>query len=138
MSVVIVDTTTVYVDQGTICRNGELVKVWVLADFARAQTFEGIVSWSATSQEEYDWSEERTRTVSLTHFSEPMGCGKVNHSDLIENRWGPVAFLVPVCLVLIHSCQNVRHGLPRNLPGARIHPVLGISPHCGLIGPLLE
>lgn len=91
VSVVIVDTTTVYVDQSTIHRNGELVKVWVLADFARANTSQGIISWSATSQEEYDCTQERTRTVALTYFSGPMGSGKVNYSDLVENKWGPVA-----------------------------------------------
>ena len=106
MSVVIVDNTTVYVDQDTIRRKGELVKVWVLADFATALTFEGIVSLSATSQEEYDCLEDRTRTVVLTYFSGHMGFGNVNHSDSAESKWGPVAPGSVAQLLLRVVCRN--------------------------------
>ncbi len=46
--------STLYVDQDTIFRKGERVRLRVLADFATPLTIEGIVNLSAMSQEEND------------------------------------------------------------------------------------
>ena len=79
-----------YVDPDTICRTGDMVKMWALYDFKTMQTVWDTSFLSRESQREFDCVEERTRRISLTYFSGNMGSGTVVYSDADEQKWEPV------------------------------------------------
>ena len=81
-----------YVDTATIRRNGNLVKMWDLADFKRLQKSAAGMSYlSDKSQSEYDCKEEKQRMLALTNFSGKMGSGKVVASNYDPSEWRPIA-----------------------------------------------
>ncbi len=83
---------TVYVDPGTIRRNGNLVKMWTLLDFNTARTLPSGISYlSSKTQEEFDCAEESRRNLSLTNYSNNMGRGDVVITDSGEGKWVPIA-----------------------------------------------
>ena len=86
-----------YLDPGTIRRNGDQVTMWILYDFKTVQTKEvGDSFLSATIQREYDCRSERTRLLAITNYSDQMGSGKmVSTSTFDEPKWVPVAPLEP-------------------------------------------
>ena len=83
---------TVYADPGTICRKGNLVKVWHLNDFKTVQTDASASGpyLSLKGQREYDCAEERDRTLTATWFSGNMGHGSLVQFDSDEKKWQPV------------------------------------------------
>lgn len=86
-----------YVEPGTISRNGDQVTMWILYDFKTVQTKEGGKSvLSAKLQREYDCKKERTRLLALTNYSDNMGSGEVvSNSTFDEQKWVPVTPLEP-------------------------------------------
>ena len=84
------DGMTAYGDPDTICRKGEMVKMWSLFDFQIMQYVEGIPSLSKKGHSEYDCAEERLRLLALVEYSGNLGKGKVVYSDTIEQPWKPV------------------------------------------------
>lgn len=82
-----------YVDQDTIRRKGNLVKMWSLWDFKTVQRDDGNAVnpyLSMTQQREYDCAEDRTRSHVIQHRSGNMGTGNVVWTNTGEERWVPV------------------------------------------------
>ena len=74
-------------------RKGDLVKMWVLADFKNVQTdaFAFAPYLSLKGQSEFDCIEERARSLAQTMFSGNMGKGGVIFTDATEQTWRPAA-----------------------------------------------
>jgi hypothetical protein len=84
---------TVYVNPDTIRRKVEMVTMWVLFDFNMANTIGDNQSYLSLKEKiEYDCDGERGRILTLTHFSDHMGTGKVVYIDADEHKakWQPV------------------------------------------------
>lgn len=81
---------TVYVDQDSIRRKGNLAKMWQLYDYKTVQTVAGDSLFSIKRFNEYDCTEERTRMLGYTWFSGNMGLGKVVYSTTEKLQWEPV------------------------------------------------
>ncbi len=81
---------TVYVDPDTIRRNGNLAKMWQLYDYKTVQTVAGDSLLSFKRFNEYECTEERTRTLGYTWFSGNMGRGPVVYSTAEKLQWEPV------------------------------------------------
>ena len=80
----------VYVDPDTVRRKGDRVKMWELHDYKTPDNFESALS--ARTQYEYHCTEERTRLLSVTTFSENMLNGRVlNSMPSREKDWVPIA-----------------------------------------------
>ena len=80
-----------YVDRATIRRNGNLVKMWSLADYKTVQKAAGGESYlSDKVQQEYDCKEEKLRILAFTWFDGQMGNGKVVVSDYDPDKWIPI------------------------------------------------
>ena len=82
---------TVYVDPGTIRRNGDLVKVWALTDYTTRQTVADRSFLSSKAQNEFDCAEERQRELAVTWFSGNMGNGNGVWTNIDETMWRPLA-----------------------------------------------
>jgi hypothetical protein len=80
----------VYVDPDTIRRKGNLAKMWQLYDYKTVQTVAGDSLLSMKRFNEYDCTEERTRTLGYTWFSGNMGSGAVVYSTTEVQQWEPV------------------------------------------------
>jgi hypothetical protein len=80
----------VYVDPGNIRRKGNLAKMWQLYDYKTVQTVAGDSLLSMKRFNEYDCTEERTRTLGYTWFSGNMGSGNVVYSTTEVQQWEPV------------------------------------------------
>jgi len=71
-----------YLDQSSVRRDGVLVRVYQLTDFATAQwADERTVVGSIRSLVEYDCSQPQARTLALEAFSEQMGEGRLVASE---------------------------------------------------------
>jgi len=82
----------IYIDPTTLRHTGNLVKVWVLYDFKFVQAIKGKSYLSATWQQQFDCSEQRSRHLAYTYYSNNMGHGNVVFAaDDEGNRWSPVA-----------------------------------------------
>jgi len=82
---------TAYIDPDTIRRKGNLVKMWELLDFKKAQTEGNLSVLSSKVQKEYDCAEERHRMLAFIDYSDNMGRGNVVHSDSTGYNWEPIA-----------------------------------------------
>jgi hypothetical protein len=83
--------TTVYVDPGTIRRNGNLVKVWELDDNETIRTSAAGISYlSLKVQSEYDCAEEQRRILASYGYSGQMGTGEIVFSRPDPGKWAPV------------------------------------------------
>jgi len=82
-----------YLDQRSVQRDGDLVRVFQLTDFATAQWVdERTVVGSIRSLVEYDCSQPRARTLSLEAYSEQMGEGRLVASEQKPDAdWNGVA-----------------------------------------------
>ena len=80
-----------YVDIATIRRNGNLVKMWDLADFMTVKkAADGQSFLSSKAQQEYDCKEEKSRTLAFTWLSGQMGNGKVVYANSDPRKWSPI------------------------------------------------
>ena len=80
----------VYVDPDSIRRKENLAKMWQLYDYKTVQTVAGDSLLSMKRFNEYDCTEERTRTLGYTWFSGNMGSGNVVYSTTEVQQWEPV------------------------------------------------
>ena len=88
------DEADKYVDIATIRRNGNLVKMWDLADFKTkmVRTDTGDTYLSSKMQSEYDCKEEKVRILAFNWFSGQMGSGKVVYLDHDpSDKWSPIS-----------------------------------------------
>lgn len=81
----------IYANPDSIRRNGELVKMWELWDYALEQIYFDHPYLSLKRQAEYDCKGERARTLSVTTFTGNMGNGTVGFHSNKEEAWSPVA-----------------------------------------------
>ena len=82
---------TVYIDQTTIRRKGNLVEIRELLNFDTAITQDdGKTYRSIVGQYEYDCAEERWRALALTSFSGPMGEGNMVWQSPDALKWEPI------------------------------------------------
>src|SRR5215831_3576195 len=83
--------TASYVDSGTIRRNGNTVKMWVLNDYKTEQNVTGDPFLSTKQQVENDCTDERARTLAFTIFSSKRGKGEVVFTTSEEGKWEPIS-----------------------------------------------
>jgi len=77
-----------YVDPGTISRNGDQVTMWILYDFKTGQTKEAGDSFlSVKLRREYDCTKEHTWLLAVTNYLGPMGTGRRNEGYLDKDHW---------------------------------------------------
>lgn len=81
----------IYANPDAIRRNGELVKMWELWDYALDQTYSGHPYLSLKREAEYDCKGKRARKLSVTTFTSNMGKGTVGFHSNKEEAWSPVA-----------------------------------------------
>ena len=80
----------VYVDESTVRRNGNLVKMWSLRDYKEAQVLGEKTVLSAKNLDEYDCLNEQTRVLSAYIYSGNMGEGDVVLRVTEARNWQPV------------------------------------------------
>ncbi len=68
---------TVYVDPASIKREGNVVVVSTLFDYATVRTLSGAPFQSATMEDEIDCAGKQSRTLAVTSHSEPMAGGHI-------------------------------------------------------------
>lgn len=75
-----------YLDQNSLEKDGDLVRVFQLMDFVTAQwADERTVVGSIRSQVEYDCRQPRSRTLTLEAYSEQMGDGRLVANERVPN-----------------------------------------------------
>ena len=81
----------VYVDLSTIGRQGNIVRMWVLFDYATAQQWSDYLTyWSRKTQKEYDCDREHQRTLDSFLHSTHMASVESNYTVPSGTSWGPV------------------------------------------------
>ncbi len=85
------DDANLYVDKGTIRRNGNFVKMWSMADFKKMSIIGDISIASTITQSESDCKEEKLRVLAITFYMGRMGKerGVFTHSD--DGKWVPIS-----------------------------------------------
>lgn len=78
------DSSDFYIDPETIRRDGNLVRVWQIAELKQRDK-DGELS--RRSRMEYDCKQERRRSLSLSTHSEPMAGGKTLESFTPDGSW---------------------------------------------------
>lgn len=82
---------TVYANQSTILKEGNIVKILTLGDFKNAEKIGNNKQvLSLEEQYEYDCKEQQMRRLYATMHSENMGRGNVLDSSPIYEGWQPV------------------------------------------------
>lgn len=84
------DQAKLYVDPGSISRNGDVVSVWVLDDLKSAQTRGFSTFLSTRVQEEHDCLKKRFRLVAAERFAGNMGTGNSIYKKSGESHWAPI------------------------------------------------
>ena len=99
-----IDPTTIRIDH-----KHELVKMWALYDFKTVQKFHQSSYLSLKSQQQYDCTEGRSRTLAQSFFEGNMGDGDVVFADSTERSWNPVAPGSMGESLWRLACLNVNH-----------------------------
>lgn len=99
-----IDPTTIHIDH-----KHELVKMWALYDFKTVQKFHQSSYLSLKSQQQYDCTEGRSRTLAQSFFEGNMGDGDVVFADSTERSWNPVAPGSMGESLWRLACLNVNH-----------------------------
>ncbi len=82
------DSANIYVDSETIRKDGNLRKVWQIRDLIQRDK---TGKMSVRTFNEYDCKEGRTRILSGSDHSEPMGSGRVLAAGSGHNDWDYLA-----------------------------------------------
>lgn len=91
---VVVDESSLgktYVNPSTISKSGDLVKLWELIDFKKAQEHGGESFFSFTTEVEYDCVRKSFQTLKTAGISGHMATGSVIASGSGSRQWQPVA-----------------------------------------------
>jgi len=78
-----------YIDQATITRNGNFVKVWVMGDLDSARPFKGKTFRSLKGLWEFDCIGRRARLTHASLYAGQMGAGDLIDSDYVNDTWKP-------------------------------------------------
>jgi hypothetical protein len=82
---------TVYANQSTIRNKGNIVNIWTLGDFKKAEQIGNNQQFlSLKEQYEYDCNEQQMRRLYATMHSGNMGRGNLVDSSPIHEGWQPV------------------------------------------------
>lgn len=83
---------TQYIDPATIVREGQMAKMWVLADYKAGKTLPaGDVVWSVKGQHEFNCATGQTRLLSFYAFSDHMASGEELYSEAVpRSAWEPI------------------------------------------------
>lgn len=83
---------TIYIDQETIQREGNLVTLWQLTDYRWMQGGPRSTPrfLSTTSQKQFDCSGKRLRFLAFTEYSQRMAKGRADAEYVDQDRWLPV------------------------------------------------
>ncbi|MDP1997652.1 MAG: hypothetical protein Q8J90_10675 [Gallionella sp.] len=100
------ENTTIYVDQGTVKRKGNMATMWHLTDFNYVHKDMGEHYLSTKDQNEYDCKEMKWRRRAASQHSKNMGGGKVVYSDTYTTRWKPVPPDSGVEILLNFACKK--------------------------------
>jgi hypothetical protein len=85
-------TQTVYVDQTTIHKNGNNVKMWFLFDYKKAQELAYLPLYmSIKRQNEFNCKEEQIKNLYESYHAKNMGGGKVIYNDNTPDNWSTVS-----------------------------------------------
>jgi hypothetical protein len=79
-----------YVNPGTISRSRDLVKVWELIDFKKAQEHDNESFFSFTSEVEYDCVRKSFQILRTAGISGHMATGSVIAGGAGSGQWNPV------------------------------------------------
>lgn len=87
------DTSTTYADPTTISKAGNIVKMWWLDDFKKADTAaNGKAYMSMKGQDEFDCKEEKSRQLHFSFYSELKGGGEMVYNEILKHpKWYPVS-----------------------------------------------
>lgn len=102
---------TVYFDSTTIRRNRNLVKMWEMKDYARTNPGKigtDFIFLSQAMRFEYDCLEYNVRLHDTSFYSEPMGKGKLLHTESFSppSQWVSVAPGSTGMLLLKKACET--------------------------------
>jgi len=78
---------TFYVDQTTIMKAGDRVKMLTLVDFKTVIRSGGQAYRSSKTQHEYDCKENQWRLLNFSYYSGNMGAGEMIFSDTEPGKW---------------------------------------------------
>lgn len=81
---------TVYVNNSTIRRDGDVVRMWSLVDFAHSKKIAGKSYMSVRSQDEYDCKGRQYRSLHYSFFAGNMGAEEVAVKNAQPTDWYPV------------------------------------------------
>jgi hypothetical protein len=84
------ETMVAYADFSSIRENGNVVKMWTLADFKMAEVSGGKQFLSSKSKVEYDCEKKRRRTLYFSWHSGNMGEGEMVATSSSREKWAPV------------------------------------------------
>jgi hypothetical protein len=79
-----------YVDYGSIRKNGNKVKMWEMQNFKTLQEAGGVKYLSAASQYEYDCQEETMGQIAIIAYEENMAVTSVSHDEFVRVKTSPV------------------------------------------------
>lgn len=74
-----------FVDRGTVQRDGDVATLWQLVDYTSAQWVGAMTVMSVHQRVEYDCAARRTRTVAGAAYSEQMGRGRQVFTEQVAN-----------------------------------------------------
>ena len=78
---------TVYIDQASISKNGDIAKMVSLINFQTPQIRSKYRFQSQAELSEYDCKETKSRLFSFSRYSKKMGEGEMVYSDKIPTNW---------------------------------------------------
>ena len=82
---------TIYIDPGSVRREGNLVTVWQLVDFKTMQGGRSPTRFlSAKTHKQFDCAEKRFRLLAFTEFTDGMGTGIPDDGYVDKDNWLPV------------------------------------------------
>jgi hypothetical protein len=99
----------VYIEESTVRRSGDKVKVWNLFDFKVEQVVSGRRFHSARSMMEYDCVGENERLLSHSFHSLKMGLGNTVHTESAVGNWEPVSPTSIGRSLFDHLCQKDKY-----------------------------
>ena len=100
------DSIESYIDQATLRRNGNSIKIWVLNNYNEKQLYEGKTFLSGTSQFEFNCKSEKFRTLSFQLYAGPMQTGKtIFDSGRNVDSWDPIVPGTTGAIIAANICK---------------------------------
>jgi hypothetical protein len=97
---------TVYVNNSTIRRDGDVVKMWSLVDFTHPKKITNKSYMSVRSQDEYDCKGRQSRSLHYSFFAGNMGSEEVAVKSAQPTDWYPIEPDVLVKILFNAACKK--------------------------------